>query len=48
MPKLQISIYHNLEDLRAIPQYINPLDASYRLFAGHHFMDPHESVIYAI
>jgi FkbM family methyltransferase len=46
-PKLQISIYHKLEDIWTLPQYIKSLDSSYEMYVGHHAMDPHESILYA-
>jgi FkbM family methyltransferase len=47
-PKLQISIYHNMEDLWSIPLFVNNLKPQYRFFIGHHSHDAHESILYAI
>ena len=38
-PKLQISIYHNMEDLWSIPLFVNNLKPQYRFFIGHHSHD---------
>lgn len=47
-PRLQISIYHNMEDLWSIPLFIHKLQPQYRFFVGHHSHDAHESILYAI
>ncbi len=47
-PKLQISIYHNIEDIWSIPLFIHSLQPQYRFFIGHHAHDAHESVLYTI
>jgi FkbM family methyltransferase len=49
-PKLAVSIYHNIEDFWEIPLYIAEMVPAYRLYVGHHSLDPGcpETVLYAI
>lgn len=47
-PKLAICIYHRMEDIVTIPQYIASLHPNYRFYIRHHSLDVHETVLYAI
>lgn len=50
-PRMQICLYHKLEDLYAIPLYIhkNFPECQYSFYLGHHRNDgPYETVLYAI
>lgn len=50
-PRLQISIYHKLADLYAIPLYIHEhfQECKYRFYMGHHRKNnPYETILYAI
>lgn len=46
-PKLQISIYHRINDLWEIPMQVKNIDPEYRFLIGHHSIDPHETILYA-
>ncbi|WP_321493277.1 FkbM family methyltransferase [uncultured Desulfobacter sp.] len=46
-PKLQISIYHRINDLWEIPTQIKTILPDYRFLIGHHSIDPHETILYA-
>jgi FkbM family methyltransferase len=46
-PKLAISIYHNKNDFRDIPQYIRSLDLGYQYYLGHYTIHAAETVLYA-
>ena len=46
-PKLQVCLYHNLEDLWTLPLHILANFPGYKLRIGHHSLDPHETVLYA-
>lgn len=45
-PKLQISLYHNMNDLWELPLFINKLRLNYKFFIGHHSHDAHETIFY--
>lgn len=46
-PKLQVCLYHNLEDLWTLPLHILADFPGYKFRVGHHSLDPHETVLYA-
>ena len=46
-PKLAICIYHKLDDIVEIPQYILSLHSDYRLYIRHHGLFTAETVLYA-
>lgn len=46
-PKLQISIYHEPDDLWKIPQLVRRIQPSYEFFLGHHSQNMFETVLYA-
>ena len=46
-PKLQISVYHEPDDLWRIPQLIRKIQPSYEFFLGHHSQNMFETVLYA-
>lgn len=46
-PKLQISIYHSVEQRISIPLQINDMVPNYRYFIGHHSYGPGDTVLYA-
>lgn len=46
-PKLQICLYHKLEDLWTIPEYIESLDLGYTLHLGHSNPVMLDTVLYA-
>lgn len=45
-PKLQISIYHTINDLFSLPLRIKQLNPSYTMYVGHHAPDVHETILY--
>lgn len=45
-PRLQISIYHRIEDIFEIPLMIKALRPDYHFYIGHHAPDVHETVLY--
>ncbi len=47
-PKLAICVYHKVDDLITIPQYIQNLNPDYRLFFRNYHANAFEAVIYAI
>lgn len=47
-PKLAICIYHKLEDVIDIPNYILSLVSEYRFYMRHYLVSPAETVLYAI
>ncbi|MDR2590941.1 MAG: FkbM family methyltransferase, partial [Oscillospiraceae bacterium] len=48
-PKLAISIYHKLEDIWEIPEYLLKLNRNYKLYIRHHYIIGYvETVLYAI
>lgn len=48
LPKIQICLYHNLEDLWELPLYLADNYPDYVFYIGHHALDPHETVLYTI
>ena len=46
-PKLAIAIYHSMEDLVNIPNWINDLNLGYKLYLGHYTIHAEETVIFA-
>ncbi|MBA7558929.1 hypothetical protein ES708_00540 [subsurface metagenome] len=46
-PKLQICIYHNVEDLWRIPILIKKIDPNYYFYIGHHSQNLVDTVLYA-
>jgi FkbM family methyltransferase len=47
-PKLAISIYHNHEDFKRIPEFIKSISPEYELYLGHYSMNHEDTVLYAI
>lgn len=47
-PALAIAVYHRIEHLWRIPQWIKALDPGYVLRLGHHSIDHDESICYAV
>ncbi|MBR1743528.1 MAG: FkbM family methyltransferase [Lachnospiraceae bacterium] len=47
-PVLAISIYHKLEDILTIPQYILELVPEYRLYLRHYSFSDYDTVLYAV
>lgn len=47
-PKLAICIYHKLEDIIEIPQYIHSLVPEYKFYVRHYSFGAAETVLYAI
>jgi FkbM family methyltransferase len=45
-PRLQISIYHRIEDIFEIPLMIHTMRPDYRFYIGHHSPDVHETILY--
>lgn len=45
-PRLQISIYHNINDLFTLPLYIKRINKNYKFHVGHHAPDVHETILY--
>lgn len=45
-PKLAICLYHHLDDLWRIPEYINSLRPDYKMSLGHHTNGWFETVLY--
>lgn len=46
-PKMAICLYHCLEDLWRIPQYVKELNSGYQLYLRHHSPVVWDSVLYA-
>ncbi|MFH1913398.1 MAG: FkbM family methyltransferase [Pseudomonadota bacterium] len=47
-PRLQVCLYHSIEDLWRLPLYLAENHPGYRYYLGHHATDPHETVLYAV
>ncbi len=47
-PKLAICVYHKMEDLLDISEYINSINHQYRFYMRHHNWGATETVLYAI
>ena len=47
-PKLAISVYHKMEDIVSIPEYILSLNLDYKLYLRHYSLGGYETVLYAI
>jgi FkbM family methyltransferase len=47
-PKLAISIYHNLDHFKSIPEFIKTISPEYRLYLGHYTNYTEETILYAI
>jgi len=47
-PRLAISIYHKLDDIVTIPEYILSVVPEYKLYIRHYSAMPQETVLYAI
>jgi len=47
-PRLQVCVYHDIDDLHAIPLAIRERYPHYRFFLGHHAPDVHETVLYCL
>jgi FkbM family methyltransferase len=46
-PKLAIAIYHSMDDLVTIPNWINELNLGYKLNLGHYTIHTEETIIFA-
>lgn len=46
-PKMAVCLYHRLEDLWEIPQYIKKLNPNYKMYIRHHSPVVWDSVLYA-
>ena len=46
-PKLALSLYHEIEDLWRIPEFIMNLVPEYKFYVRHHHYTKHEKVLYA-
>lgn len=47
-PKLAISIYHKLEDIIEIPEYIMSIVPEYKFYIRHYSLNEAETVLYAV
>lgn len=47
-PKLAVCVYHRIDDIITIPQYIQGLDPSYKLYFRNYHSQSIEAVIYAV
>jgi FkbM family methyltransferase len=47
-PKLQVCVYHSIEDLWRIALHLAERFPDYGYYLGHHSPDPHETVLYAL
>jgi len=46
-PTLAIAIYHSLNDIVKIPEYLNSLNVGYKFYIGHFTMHEEETVLFA-
>lgn len=46
-PTLAVCLYHNPEDFREIPAYLDSLNLGYRFHLNHHYVNEWETVLYA-
>ena len=47
-PKLAICVYHKLNDVWWVPQYIKSLNPAYKFYLRHYSSLPCETVIYCL
>jgi FkbM family methyltransferase len=47
-PKLQICVYHSIEDIWMLPLFISSNFNDYDFYIGHHSFNPHDTVLYAV
>lgn len=47
-PRLAVCLYHQPEDFRAIPEYLDGLALGYRFYLNHHYVNEWETVLYAV
>ncbi len=47
-PKLAISVYHKLNDIIEIPEYILSINPEYKLYLRHYSLGSYETILYAL
>jgi FkbM family methyltransferase len=47
-PRLQVCLYHSIDDLWRLPLHLAESHPGYTYHLGHHATDPHETVLYAV
>ncbi len=47
-PKLAISLYHNPEDFKNIPEFIKQISPAYQFYLNHYTIHTEETILYAI
>lgn len=47
-PKLAISVYHKLNDIIEIPNYILSINSNYKLYLRHYSLGSYETILYAL
>jgi len=47
-PKLAISVYHSLNDLVNIPEYLDSLDTRFKFYLDHYTIHGEETVLFAV
>ena len=47
-PKLAICLYHSLEDMVRIIEFVHETVPEYKLYVRHHTGDEEETVLYAV
>jgi len=47
-PKLQICVYHKMDDLWNIPLLIRSINPKYKFYLGHHSQNIFDTLLYAI